>query len=54
MDIKISVYTFDGLNWGLEINGILIKNGFTNPYEAYKFFHVCSNCWNNGGGLYNV
>jgi hypothetical protein len=50
MDDKIAVYTENGFNWALEINGILIKNGFSNPYEAYKFFNFCSNCWYKGVG----
>lgn len=45
MIAQISIFTNDGLNWSLEINGTLIKDRFLTPYEAYKFFNFCSECW---------
>jgi hypothetical protein len=48
MNEVVAVYTNDGFNWSLEIDGTLIKTGFSNPYEAYKFFNFCSHCWFKG------
>jgi len=44
----ITVETENGTNWSLSINHRFIRDQFTNPYEAYKFYGFCSKCWFQG------
>jgi hypothetical protein len=42
------IFTNDGFNWILEINGILIKDHFKSVIEAYEFYKHCTKCWFEG------
>jgi hypothetical protein len=45
---KITVETNDGINWSLSINQRFIRDRFENPYQAYKFYGICTKCWFQG------
>jgi hypothetical protein len=44
----ISVETTDGINWSLSINRRFIRDRFENPYQAYQFYGICTECWFQG------
>lgn len=36
---KLCIFTNDGIQWFLKVNGKTVANqGFTNPYEAFIFY----------------